>query len=188
MVARWDEINNHLVTMSKMNNRNLSSCIVALLFLSCTALVSAQSERQLQRQDSFSEHPNQRPDSASRALMQGISLAFITEELKLDEKEAERFRLIFNGTANEQVELELEQRRLRNELKDASKKSLAEFNSALEALLAVELEQTRQRADLLRDLAEEFGSDFAMKCMETRKKFKRMMLERMEARKSNRHR
>ena len=120
--------------------------------------------------------------------MQGISLAFITEELKLDEKEAERFRLIFNGTANEQVELELEQRRLRNELKDASKKSVAEFNAALEALLAVELEQTRQRAELLRDLAEEFGPDFAMKCMEARKKFKRMMLERMEARKSNRHR
>ena len=185
MVARLDEIKNHLVTMNKMNNRPLSSCIVALLFLSCSALVSAQSHRQLQREDSFSEHPYQRPDSAARALMQGMSLAFITEELKLDEKEAERFRLIFKGPANEQVELEVEQRRLRKGLKDASKKSLADFNSALEALLEVELEQTRQRANLLRDLAEEFGSDFAMKCMETRKKFKRMMLERMEARMSN---
>jgi hypothetical protein len=74
------------------------------------------------------------------------------------------------------------------ELKDASKKSVSEFNAALEALLAVELEQTRQRADLLRELADEFGPDLAMKCLEARRKFKRVVLERMEARMSKKHR
>jgi len=186
MVARLFEAQNNLTTMNKMNNCSLMG-ILALLFLAFMAPVSAQSDRQSQRH-AFSGHQDQLPDSASRARMHGMSLAFITEELKLDEKEAERFRLIFDGTAEGQAETEVEQRKLRRELKDASKKSVSEFNAALEALLAVELEQTRQRADLLRELADEFGPDLAMKCLEARRKFKRVVLERMEARMSKKQR
>ena len=187
MVARLDETKDNKTTMDKMNNCSLSMGILVLLFLSCMPPVSAQSHRPSQRH-AFSGNPDQLPDSASRARMHGMSLAFITEELKLDEKEAERFRFIFDGTAEGQAETEVEQRKLRMELKDASKKSVSEFNAALEALLAVELEQTRQRADLLRELADEFGPDLAMKCLEARRKFKRVVLERMEARMSKKHR
>jgi len=120
--------------------------------------------------------------------MQSMALVFITEELNMDEKEAERFRITFNEIAPMEVEREMKQRRLRMELKDASFETRAEFNVALEALLAVELEQTSQRATLLRVLADEFDPDFAMRCLEARMKFKRVMRERIEARTSKKRR
>lgn len=187
MVARRHRPKMNVEKMRTQNRHSPSMGIMALLFLAWMAPVTAQSNRP-QSKILLSEHPNQQLDSASRVRMQSMALVFITEELNMDEKEAERFRITFNEIAPMEVEREMKQRRLRRELKDASFETRAEFNVALEALLAVELEQTNQRATLLRILADEFDPDFAMRCLEARMKFKRVMRERMEARTSKKRR
>ena len=187
MVARRHRPKMNVEKMRTQNRHSPSMGIMALLFVAWFAPVTAQSNRP-QSKILLSEHPNQQLDSASRVRMQSMALVFITEELNMDEKEAERFRITFNEIAPMEVEREMKQRRLRMELKDASFETRAEFNVALEALLAVELEQTSQRATLLRVLADEFDPDFAMRCLEARMKFKRVMRERMEARTSKKRR
>jgi len=121
-----------------------------------------------------------------REKMEALAIGFLTDELQLDAESAKVFWPIYNAHMDEMKEAGNEQREVHKvlaELEDGKSKS-GEFNAALDRLEAADIHLAQLRTGFLRDVADEFGPVFAIRCMEARKKFERQMRSRMQQRMS----
>lgn len=132
--------------------------------------------------------PNGRPGGmdreALRERMEVMAVGFLTEELELDAEAAQIFWPIYNA---HKEELDLATRDLKEVQKDLNGfegGSDDEFYGLLDRLEAAEVGLPGLRAQFLRDVAAEFGPDFAVRCVAAQKKFKEVVRKRMQQRTS----
>ena len=121
---------------------------------------------------------------ALRERMEVMAVGFLTEELDLDAESAQMFWPIYN--AHKEL-LDLASRELKDIQQDLNRfegGSNDEFYDLLDRLEVAEVGLPRLRAQFLRDVSAEFGTDFAVRCMEARQKFKEVVRKRMQQRMS----
>lgn len=149
----------------------LSTLIVGLLF--STALVAQPDGR-----------PGGVDREALRERMEVMAVGFLTEELELDAESAQVFWPIYNAHKEELDLASSELRAIQQELSGFEGGSDDEFYGLLDRLEAAEVGLPGLRAQFLRDVSAEFGSDFAVRCIAAQKKFKEVVRQRMQQRMS----
>ena len=125
---------------------------------------------------------------ALRERMEVMAVGFLTDELELEAETAQTFWPMYNAhkekllRASENLK---ETQRAMNALQDNAD---AEFHDLLNRLEAEESEIPRLRAQFLRELANEFGVDFAIRYTAAQKKFKQQFRNRVQERMSQKDR
>ena len=121
---------------------------------------------------------------ALRERMEVMAVGFLTEELELDAESAQRFWPIFNAHKEELDRATLDLKDIQDDLNGFEGGSDGEFYGLLDRLEAAEVGLPSLKAQFLRDVADEFGPDFAVRCIEAQKKFKEMVRDRLQQRMS----
>lgn len=167
--------------INDMNNMNrtlpmvLSTLLVGLLF---SPTLIAQ--------------PDGRPGGvdreALRERMEVMAVGFLTEELELDAESAQVFWPIYNAHKEELDRASRELKDIQKALYDFGDGPEEEFYSILDRLEEAEVGLPSLRAQFLRDVAAEFGPEFAVRCVDAQKKFKQQFRDRIEQRMSDKDR
>ena len=121
---------------------------------------------------------------ALRERMDVMAVGFLTEELELDAESAQVFWPIYNAHKEELDNATKTLQDLKKALGNLEEGSEDGFYSLLDRLEQTELALPRLRAQFLRDVAAEFGPEFAVRCIEAERKFKGMVRQRMQQRMS----
>ena len=121
---------------------------------------------------------------ALRERMEVMAVGFLTEELELDAESAQVFWPIYNAHKKQLDNATAELQDLKKALGHLEGGSQEEFDSLLDRLEQAELRLPQLRAQFLRDVATEFGPEFAVRCVEAQKKFKDVVRQRMQQRMS----
>ena len=121
---------------------------------------------------------------ALRERMDAMAVGFLTEELELDAESAQRFWPIYNAHKEELDNATGELQDLKKAMGHLADGSENEFYSLLDRLEQSEVALSQLRAQFLRDVAAEFGPDFAVRCIAAQKKFKEVVRQRMQQRMS----
>ena len=125
---------------------------------------------------------------ALRERMEVMAVGFLTEELELDAESAQVFWPIYNAHKEELDLASRELKAIQQELNNFEGGSDDEFYGLLDRLEAAEFGLPQLRAQFLRDVSAEFGSDFAVRCIAAQKKFKDVVRQRMQQRMSDKDR
>lgn len=132
--------------------------------------------------------PNGRPGGmdreALRERMEVMAVGFLTEELELDAEAAQIFWPIYNAHKEELDRATRDLKEVQKDLNGFEGGSDDEFYGLLDRLEAAEVGLPGLRAQFLRDVAAEFGPDFAVRCVAAQKKFKEVVRKRMQQRTS----
>ena len=133
-----------------------------------------------------------RPDGvdreALRERMEVMAVGFLTEELDLDAESAQVFWPIYNAHKAELKESMDALQEAQNAMENLGTGADDQFYDALDRIEEAEVVVPRLRAEFLREVAAEFGSDFAVRCIQAQKKFKRVVRDRMQQRMSDKDR
>lgn len=121
---------------------------------------------------------------ALRERMEVMAVGFLTEELELDAESAQVFWPIYNAHKEELDRATRNLRDIQQDLGNFEGGSDEEFHGLLDRLESAEVGLPSLRAQFLRDVAAEFGPDFAVRCIEAQKKFKEVVRQRMQQRMS----
>lgn len=121
---------------------------------------------------------------ALRERMDVMAVGFLTEELELDAELAQVFWPIYNAHKEELDRATRDLKKIGEDLNAFEGGSEDEFNTLLDRLEAAEFGLPQLRAQFLRDVSEEFGPDFAVRCIQAQKKFKQVVRQRMQQRMS----
>jgi len=140
----------------------------------------------------FSSHLVAQPDGrqggvdreALRERMEVMAVGFLTEELELDAESAQVFWPIYNAHKEELDRASRELKAIQQDLNNFKGGSNDEFEGLLDRLESAEIGLPPLRAQFLRDVSAEFGTEFAVRCIEAQKKFKEVVRKRMQQRMS----
>ena len=125
---------------------------------------------------------------ALRERMEVMAVGFLTEELELDAESAQIFWPIYNTHKEELDRATRDLKEIQEDLNSFEGGSEDEFYGLLDRLEGAEAGLPGLRAQFLRDVAAEFGSDFAVRCIAAQKKFKEVVRQRMQQRMSEKDR
>ena len=121
---------------------------------------------------------------ALRERMDVMAVGFLTEELELDTESAQVFWPIYNAHKAELKEATDALNDAQNAMGNLEAGAEGQFYGALDRIEEAEVVVPRLRAKFLRDVAAEFGSDFAVRCIQAQKKFKGVVRDRIQQRMS----
>ena len=121
---------------------------------------------------------------ALRERMEVMAVGFLTEELELDAESAQVFWPIYNAHKEELDRATRDLKEVQEDLNGFEGGADDEFYGLLDRLEAAEVGLPGLRAQFLRDVAAEFGPDFAVRCIAAQKKFKEVVRKRMQQRMS----
>ena len=121
---------------------------------------------------------------ALRERMDVMAVGFLTEELELDAESAQVFWPIYNAHKEELDRATRDLKKIGEDLNQFEGGSEDEFNALLDRLESAEFGLPQLRAQFLRDVSDEFGPDFAVRCIQAQKKFKQVVRQRMQQRMS----
>lgn len=119
---------------------------------------------------------------ALRERMEVMAVGFLTEELELDAESAQVFWPIYNAHKAELDRATRDLKEVQEDLNGFESGSDDEFYGLLDRLEAAEVGLPGLRAQFLRDVAAEFGPEFAVRCIAAQKKFKEVVRQRMQQR------
>ena len=125
---------------------------------------------------------------ALRERMEVMAVGFLTEELELDAESAQVFWPIYNAHKEELDRATRDLKEVQQDLNSFEGGSEDEFNGLLDRLEAAEVGLPGLRAQFLRDVSAEFGSEFSVRCIAAQKKFKEVGRQRMQQRMSEKDR
>ena len=125
---------------------------------------------------------------ALRERMDVMAVGFLTEELELDAELAQVFWPIYNAHKAELKEATDALKDAQNAMDNLEAGAEGQFYDALDRIEEAEVLVPSLRAKFLRDVAAEFGSDFAVRCIQAQKKFKGVVRDRMQQRMSDKDR
>ena len=163
----------------KMMNRPFSMTLTTLLLgLLFSPALFAQSDG----------HPVGVDREALRERMEVMAVGFLTEELKLDAESAQIFWPIYNAHKEELDRATRDLKEIQKDFNSFEAGADDEFYSLLDRLESAEIGLPGLRAQFLRDVAAEFGPDFAVRCIAAQKKFKEVVRQRMQQRMSGKDR
>ena len=109
---------------------------------------------------------------ALRERMEVMAVGFLTEELELDAVTAQAFWPMYNAHKEELLRAGDDVKETQRAMNALQGNADAEFHDLLNRLEVEESEIPRLRAQFLRELANEFGADFAIRYSTAQKKFK----------------
>ena len=125
---------------------------------------------------------------ALRERMELMAVGFLTEELELDAESAQVFWPIYNAHKAELKEATDALKEVQNVMDNLGVGAEDQFYDALDRIEEAEVVVSRLRAEFLRDVAAEFGSGFAVRCIQAQKKFKGVVRDRVQRRMSDKDR
>jgi|GEM_PF-983506 len=125
---------------------------------------------------------------ALRERMDLMAVGFLTEELELDAESAQVFWPIYNAHKAELKEATDALNEAQNAMGNLEAGAEDQFYDALDRIEETEVVVPRLRAEFLRNVAAEFGADFAVRCIQAQKKFKGVVRDRMQQRMSDKDR
>ena len=125
---------------------------------------------------------------ALRERMEVMAVGFLTEELELDAETAQAFWPMYNAHKEELLRAGEDLKETQRAMNALQGNADAEFHDLLNRLEAEESEIPRLRAQFLRELANEFGVDFAIRYTDAQTKFKQHFRNRVQERMSQKDR
>ncbi|MGB0250205.1 MAG: hypothetical protein ACPF91_09210 [Flavobacteriales bacterium] len=125
---------------------------------------------------------------ALRERMEVMAVGFLTEELELDAETAQAFWPMYNAHKEELLGAGENLKEIQNAMNALQGNADAEFYDLLNRLEAEEAEIPRLRAQFLRELANEFGVNFAIRYSTAQKKFKQQFRNLVQERMSQKDR
>ena len=125
---------------------------------------------------------------ALRERMEVMAVGFLTEELELDAETAQAFWPMYNAHKEELLRAGEDLKETQRAMNALQGNADAEFHDLLTRLEAEESEIPRLRAQFLRELANEFGVDFATRYTDAQTKFKQQFRNRVQERMSQKNR
>lgn len=125
---------------------------------------------------------------ALRERMEVMAVGFFTEELELDAETAQAFWPMYNAHKEELLRAGEDLKETQRAMNALQGNADAEFHDLLTRLEAEESEIPRLRAQFLRELANEFGVDFAIRYTDAQTKFKQQFRNRVQERMSQKNR
>ena len=123
-----------------------------------------------------------------RERMEVMAVGFLTEELELDAETAQAFWPMYNAHKEELLRAGEDLKETQRAMNALQGNADAEFHDLLNRLETEESEIPRLRAQFLRELANEFGTDFAIRYTAAQKKFKQQFRNRVQERMSQKDR
>ena len=125
---------------------------------------------------------------ALRERMKVMSVGFLTEELELDAETAQAFWPMYNAHKEELLRAGENLKETQNAMNALQGNADVEFFDLLNRLEAEEAEIPRLRAQFLRELANEFGVNFAIRYTDAQTKFKEQFRNLIQERMSQKDR